>query len=55
MSGRFQKTLANQIKECLTSGWSSHERYHWKDYLEEEIKPYWFELYVFLRVHCDRS
>jgi len=42
------RTLAEEMKECLTNGWSTHDRSHWKDYLEEEIKPYWPALYKFL-------
>jgi len=42
------QALAEEMKECLTNGWSEHEKSHWEDYLEEEIKPYWPELYKFL-------
>lgn len=44
-----EKTLQKELKECLTNGWSEHEKSHWKDYLEEEVKPYWPALYDFLK------
>jgi hypothetical protein len=44
-----QENLRREIRECLTNGWSEHERTHWDDYLEEEIKPYYPTLYKFLK------
>lgn len=47
--------LAKELQECLTNGWSDHEKSHWSDYLEEEIKPYWPILYAFLKSMFDRD
>jgi len=43
--------LAKELKECLTNGWSDHEKTHWNDYLKCEVKPYWPTLYKFLTEH----
>jgi hypothetical protein len=42
------QTLAKEIKEEMTNGWSDQERSHFRKFLEEEIKPYWPQLYTFL-------
>ena len=44
-----QKKLKRQLKELLTSGWTEFERKtQWKSYLEEEVKPYYPEVYEVL-------
>ncbi|MBA7493365.1 hypothetical protein ES702_03923 [subsurface metagenome] len=37
-----------EMKEQIMSGWSSHERTHFDDFLEDDIKPYWSNLYLLL-------
>ena len=37
-----------EMKEQITSGWSKHERTHFGDFLEEEIKQYYPNLYLVL-------
>jgi len=46
---RNPEQLRKEIKDILTNGWTQHERGHWHEYLEEEVKPYYPELYEFLK------
>jgi len=43
------KRVAKEAKECITNGWSEHERSHWDDFLKEEVEPYWPTLSSFLK------
>jgi len=44
------KRVAKEAKECLTNGWTEHERSHWDGFLEEEVEPYWPTLYFLLKI-----
>ena len=41
--------LRKELEECLTNGWSSHERTHFDDYVVTEVEPYWPILADFLK------
>ncbi len=41
--------LRQETVAFMTDGWSRHERTHFDDWLEEEVKPYYSELYRFIK------
>jgi len=45
----MKEILAKELKEQMMCGWSESEREHWDNYLEEEIKPYYPNLYKLLK------
>lgn len=48
----FTSVFAKELKDFMTSGWSPHEKKQFKQYLEGEIKPYYPNLYIFLKKWC---
>ncbi len=46
----MKEKLRKELKELLTSGWSEREKKtQWESYLEEEVKPYFPEVYKLLK------
>ncbi len=42
----YRRFIRHELKGLLTSGWSQREREtDWKNYLEDEVKPYYPRIY----------